>query len=137
MTRPFIPNIIITFRLGSGQFSYDPITGNPIQTSQAFEVSAWMEEKVKHRIKGVSDVNVGTNPNSIELRGYAVKPKVLPVAIACSRIEGSAIYTFPSTGEQRTGKFTLKPQVDGNRPYVARRLAKALGTQFNGEFEFT
>lgn len=86
-------------------------------------------------IKSIADINVGTNPNEIDIQGYAVEPKVLPTNIVRSRIEALAVYTDPVTGSVLNGKFTMTPQMDGNRPRPAKQVAKVMGSRIKGKFE--
>ncbi len=136
MPRPFLPNLTITFVLpGSNQFTVDPITGNPIQAVISYVVKAWVKMERRDGIKSIADINVGTNPNEIDLQGYAVEPKVLPTNIVRSRIEALAVYTDPVTGSVLNGKFTMTPQMDGNRPRPAKQVAKVMGSRIKGKFE--
>jgi hypothetical protein len=136
MPRPFLPNLTITYNLpSSGQFTIDPITGNPVLAVTTFIIKAWVEMQTRDGIKSVADINVGTNPNEIDVKGYSVSPKVLPSNILRSRMEGQAVYVDPVTGQDVVGKFTMTPQIDGNRERVASRVAKVMGTQIKGKFE--
>ena len=136
MRRPFVPNITINFLLPAGNFSFDPITGNPIESINVFSVQAWMKQESKDLIKEINDVNTGSNPNAINLSGFFVDPKVLPSEVVRSRLEAQAIYQDPMTGTNRVGKFTVKPVIESNRPRVAKRVNKVIGTPFKGELEF-
>lgn len=131
MARPFIPNIIITFILPSaGQFVTDPETGNPTQVTTPYQVEAWLQ--------GTASVKPqpGRNPNIVSLSGYAVNPRILPPELIRKQSEASAIYTDPLTGSQQPGKFTLQPQFDSKRPRVTKALARLLGSELQGTFEF-
>lgn len=113
-----------------GQFTDDPETGNPVQVTVPYQVEAWLE--------GNSNVKPepGSNPNLVYLRGYTVNPRILPAKVIRKQSEASAIYTDPVTGEKHTGKFTLKPKFNSNRSRVAKALAKAIGTEIEGTFEW-
>jgi hypothetical protein len=129
--KPFVPNIKITFTLTvEGQFTDDPETGNPVQVTLPYVVEAWLE--------GNNSVKPepGSNPNTVMLRGYSVKPRILPSEIICKQSEAIAVYTDPLTGNQRIGKFTLKPRFNSNRPRVAKALARRMGTEIEGTFEW-
>ncbi len=65
-----------------------------------------------------------------------VKPRILPSEIICRQSEAIAVYIDPLTGSQRQGKFTLKPRFDSSRPRVAKALARAMGTEIEGTFEW-
>jgi len=132
MPRPFIPNLKITFKVPiAGGFVIDPETGNPIQTTTDVVVEAWLEG-------GVSvNPEPGRNLNRANVRGYAVKPKILPAELIRKQVEASAIYIDALTGFQQVGKFTLEPQLDSRRPRVTKALARALGAEIQGIFEFS
>ncbi len=137
MPRPFLPNLTITYNLpSSGQFTVDPITGNPVVSVTSYIIKAWVDMQTRDGIKSVVDINVGTNPNEIDVKGYSVDPKVLPSHILRSRMEGLATYIDPVTGVNVNGKFTMTPQIDGDRERVASRVAKVMGTKIKGKFEF-
>ena len=70
------------------------------------------------------------------LIGYAVTPKLIPPRTLLAREKYQAIYLEPITNTQQEGTFVLAPQVDENRPRVAKALAKRLGMQIQGTFEF-
>lgn len=114
-----------------GQFNTDPETGNPLQVTVPYIVEAWLE--------GNNSVKPepGSNPNMVMLRGYSVNPRILKSEIICKQSEAIAVYTEPLTGSQHQGKFTLKPRFDSNRPRVAKALARALGTEIEGTFEWS
>lgn len=132
MPRPFIPNLVITFKLPSpGVFVTDPETGNPVQTTTDVVVQAWMEGNAAVKPEP------GQNPNVVILRGYAVNPRLLPTELIRKQSEASAVYVDPLTGNEQTGKFTLQPQFDGKRPRVTKALARALGSELQGTFEFS
>ena len=114
-----------------GQFTTDPETGNPIQTTVAYVVEAWLEGN--NAVKP----EPGSNPNLVMLRGYSVKPRVLPSEIIYKQCEAQAVYIDPLTGNQHQGKFTLKPRFDSSRPRVAKALARAMGTEIEGSFEWS
>ena len=137
MPRPFLPNLTITYNLpsSSGGFTLDPITGNPVLAVTSFIIKAWVEMQSRDGIKSVADINVGTNPNEIDVKGYSVDPKILPANIVRSRVEGQAVYIDPVTGQAVNGKFTMTPQIDGDRERVASRVAKVMGTKIKGKFE--
>jgi hypothetical protein len=113
-----------------GQFTTDPETGNPIQVTVPFECLAWLE--------GNNNVKPepGSNPNMVSLRGYSVKPRILPKEIICKQSEAQAIYTEPSTKTQLVGKFTLKPRFDATRPRVVKAVSRRIGTEIEGAFEW-
>lgn len=130
--KPFHPNIQITFTIAvEGQFNTDPETGNPIQVTVPYVVEAWLEGN--NSVKS----EPGSNPNMVLLRGYSVKPRILPSEIICKQSEAIAVYINPLTGNQHEGKFTLKPRFDSNRPRVAKALARAIGTEIEGTFEWS
>ncbi len=130
--KPFHPNIQITFTIPvEGQFNTDPETGNPIQVTVPYIVEAWLEGN--NSVKS----EPGSNPNMVSLRGYSVKPRILPSEIICKQSEAQAVYIDPLTGNQRQGKFTLKPRFDSNRPRVAKALARKIGTEIEGTFEWS
>lgn len=138
MPRPFLPNLTITFTVPwLTYFTIDPITGNPTQAAIPYVVQAWVKMQNRDGIKSIADINVGTNPNEIDLQGYAVEPKVLPTNLVRSRIEGQAVYTDPVTGSVINGKFTMTPQLEGNRARPARQVAKVIGSKIKGKFEIT
>ncbi|NWF61920.1 hypothetical protein CEN49_22865 [Fischerella thermalis CCMEE 5273] len=129
--KPFVPNIKITFTLTvEGQFANDPETGNPVQVTIPYEVEAWLEGN--NAVKP----EPGSNPNTVMLRGYSVKPRILPSEITCKQSQAQAIYTDPLTGNQRIGKFTLKPRFNSSRARVAKALARRMGTEIEGTFEW-
>jgi hypothetical protein len=112
-------------------FVTDPETGNPVQTTTDVVVQAWMEGNAAVKPEP------GQNPNVVNLRGYAVKPRLLPTELIRKQSEASAVYVDPLTGNEQTGKFTLQPQFDGKRPRVTKALARALGSELQGTFEFS
>ncbi|MBO3459979.1 hypothetical protein G7B40_040345 [Aetokthonos hydrillicola Thurmond2011] len=129
--KPFVPNIKITFTLPvEGQFTTDPETGNPLQLTVPYEVEAWLEGN--NAVKS----EPGSNPNTVMLRGYSVNPRILPNELTCKQSEAQAVYTDPLTLNQHIGKFTLKPRFDSTRPVVARALARRIGTEIEGTFEW-
>ena len=114
-----------------GQFTTDPETGNPVQVTVPCVVEAWLEGN-----SGVKP-EPGTNPNMVSLRGYSVKPRILPSEIIGKQSEAIAVYIDPLTGNEHRGKFTLKPKFSSDRPRVAKALARALGTEIEGVFEWS
>jgi hypothetical protein len=130
--KPFEPNIKITFTLPvEGQFTTDPETGNSVQVTVPYEVEAWLE--------GYNSVKPepGSNPNTVMLRGYSVNPRILPSEIICKQSQAQAVYTDPLTGNQRIGKFTLKPRFNSSRARIAKTLARRIGTEIEGTFEWS
>ena len=121
----------MTFTLSvEGQFTTDPETGNPVQATVPYEVEAWLEGN-----SGVKP-EPGSNTNMVSLRGYSVKPRILPSEIIGKQSEAIATYIDPLTGNEHRGKFTLKPKFNSDRPRVAKALARALGTEIEGMFEW-
>jgi hypothetical protein len=129
--KPFVPNIQIIFTIPvQGQFTTDSETGNPVQLHVPYIVEAWLEGN--NAVKP----EPGSNPNTVMLRGYSVKPRILPSEIICKQSEAQAFYINPLTGERLIGKFTMKPKFDSNRPRVAKALARRIGTEIEGTFEW-
>jgi hypothetical protein len=121
----------MTFTISvEGQFTNDPETGNPVQVTVPYIVEAWLAGD--NSVKPES----GSNPNMVVLRGYSVKPRILPSEIIFKQSEAVAVYIDPLTGNQHQGKFTLKPKFDSTRPRVAKALARAMGTEIEGTFEW-
>jgi hypothetical protein len=114
----------------AGEFTTDPETGNPTQVTVPYLVEAYLQ--------GNSSVKPepGSNPNMVVLQGYSVKPRILSSEIIYKQSEAIATYIDPLTGSQHQGKFTLKPKFDSNRPRVAKALARAMGTEMEGTFEW-
>jgi hypothetical protein len=113
-----------------GQFTTDPETGNPVQMTVPYEVEAWLQGT--NRVKP----EPGSNPNMVLLQGYSVKPRILSSEIIYKQSEAIAVYIDPLTGNLHQGKFTLKPKFDSNRPRVAKAVARAIGTEMEGIFEW-
>jgi len=131
MSGPFVPNLTITFNLPvEGQFSTDPETGNPEQVTIPYMVKAWVQgsTSVEHQ--------PGSNPNLVSFKGYLVSPKVIPPNFVLNQSEAAAVYIDPLTGAERKGKFTLEPFLNSTRPRVSKALARAIGTEIRGTFEF-
>lgn len=113
-----------------GQFITDPETGNSTQVTVPYQVSAWLEGNSSEKPEP------GSNPNMVSLRGYSVEPRILPSEIIGRQSEAIAVYTDPINSVQYQGKFTLKPRFDSSRPRVAKALARAIGTEIEGTFEW-
>jgi hypothetical protein len=113
-----------------GEFTTDPETGNPVQVTVPYLVEAYLQ--------GNNSVKPepGSNPNTVLLQGYSVKPRILPSEIIYKQSEAIATYTDPLTGNQHQGKFTLKPKFNSDHPRVAKALARAMGTEIEGTFEW-
>jgi hypothetical protein len=113
-----------------GEFTTDPETGNPVQVTVPYLVEAYLQ--------GNNSVKPepGSNPNTVLLQGYSVKPRILKSEIICKQSEAQAVYKDPLNREEYQGKFTLKPKFNSDRPRVAKALARAMGTEIEGTFEW-
>lgn len=120
------------------EYTIDPETGNQIASVTAIEIKAWME--------GYKDLKQGrtiekredpsADFNTVYLSGYAVTPKLLQPRTLLVREKYGATYIEPITGTEQRGTFMLAPQVNEQRPRVAKALAKRLGMELQGIFEF-
>jgi len=131
MPTPFIPNLRIFFKIPiANAFEISPETGNPIQLTKILIAHVW--------VKGNSFIapEPGLNPNKARVKGYSVEPKILPPEILRRQVEAQAIYKDPQTGFEQPGKFILEPILDSRRPQVAQALARSLGSEIQGTFEF-
>ncbi|MFM6012065.1 MAG: hypothetical protein ACKO99_15690 [Dolichospermum sp.] len=132
MTKLFIPNFTIYATVPDGEFTIDPDTGNYVSNQTILEIKAWMQGTLTTEKKEDPSVDF----NKVYLIGYAVTPKLIPPRTLLAREKYQAIYLEPITNTQQEGTFVLAPQVDENRPRVAKALAKRLGMQIQGTFEF-
>jgi len=128
----FIPNFRIYATVPSEEFVIDPDTGNSVRVMNTLEITAWMQGKPT---KGKPE-HPSVDFNTVYLAGHCVTPRMLPPRTILAREKYRAEYTEPITGTCQQGTFILAPQVESNRPRVARRLAQRLGTQIQGTFEF-
>ncbi|MFM5926426.1 MAG: hypothetical protein ACKO9U_07420 [Dolichospermum sp.] len=132
MTKLFIPNFTIYATVPDGEFTIDPDTGNYVSNQTILEIKAWMQGTPTTEKKEDPSVDF----NKVYLIGYAVTPKLIPPRTLLAREKYQAIYLEPITNTQQEGTFVLAPQVNENRPRVAKALAKRLGMQIQGTFEF-
>ncbi|MFM5898850.1 MAG: hypothetical protein ACKO8W_15375 [Dolichospermum sp.] len=132
MTKLFIPNFTIYATIPDGEFTIDPDTGNYVSDQTILEIKARMQGTPATEKKEDPSVDF----NKVYLTGYAVTPKLIPPRTLLAREKYQAIYLEPITNTQQEGTFVLAPQVDENRPRVAKALAKRLGMQIQGTFEF-
>lgn len=138
MSKLFIPNFTIYATLPTGEFSVDPDTGNHVSTQSILEVKAWMQgyDQLRQGRTTEKREDPSVDFNIVYLSGYAVTPKLIPAQTLLAREKYNAKYIEPITGTEQTGTFVLAPQVNENRPRVAKALARALGMELQGTFEF-
>lgn len=138
MPKLFIPNFTIYATLPSEGFTVDPDTGNYVRNQTILEIKAWMQgyQQLHQGRTLVKLENPSTDFNAVYLQGYAVTPKLIPPRTLLAREKYKATYLEPITNTEQQGTFVLAPQVDKNRPRVAKALARALGMQLQGTFEF-
>ena len=136
----FIPNFIIYADIPSESMTIDPDTGNIIASTTILEIKAWMKQR-SPRSDSDDDTRLKSLAPSIDhsqvyLAGYCVFPKLLPPEILVQRKQYDCVYIEPLTEYMQKGKFILSPQVNENRPRVAKALARAMGTEIEGIMEF-
>ena len=138
MSKLFIPNFTIYATLPTGEFSVDPDTGNHVSTQSILEVKAWMQgyDQLRQGRTTEKREDPSVDFNIVYLSGYAVTPKLIPAQTLLAREKYNAKYIEPITGTEQTGTFVLAPQVNENRPRVAKALARALGMELQWTFEF-
>ena len=138
MSKLFIPNFTIYATLPTGEFSVEPDTGNYVSTQSIVDIKAWMQgdDQLKQGRTTEKREDPSVDFNIVYLSGYAVKPKLIPNRTLLAREKYRAIYLEPVTNTEQEGTFLLAPQVDECRPRVAKALAKRLGMELQGTFEF-
>ena len=143
MAKLFIPNFTIyaTLPIMAGscaEYTVDPETGNQIASSTTIEIKAWMEgyKDLKQGRTVEKREDPSADFNTVYLSGYAVTPKLIPARTLLAREKYNATYIEPITGTQQTGTFVLAPQVNEQRPRVDKALARRLGMELQGTFEF-
>jgi hypothetical protein len=143
MSKLFIPNFIIyatlpTIEATCGDYEVDPETGNPIAVNTTLEIKAWMQgyDQLRQGRTTAKPEHPSVDFNTVYLSGYAVTPKAIPARTLLAREKYNAKYIEPITGTEQQGTFVLAPQVNEQRPRVAKALAKRLGMELQGTFEF-
>ena len=138
MSKLFIPNFTIYAILPTNDFSVDPGTGNHVSIQSILEIKAWMQgyDRLRQGRTVVKPENPSTDFNTVYLSGHAVEPKLIPAQTLLARKKYRATYLEPITNTEQEGTFLLAPQVDECRPRVAKALAKRLGMELQGTFEF-
>ena len=136
----FIPNFIIYADIPSESMTIDPDTGNMIASTTILEIKAWMKQRSPRSDSDdytkLKSLNPSIDHSQVYLAGYCVLPKLLPPEILVQRKQYDCVYIEPLTDYMQKGKFILSPQVNENRPRVAKALARAMGTEIQGIMEF-
>lgn len=128
---PLPINATLTFKVGTGLFTADPETGNPIESSTNLVVKASLSQKKNSG--GKSEVP-GLNPSAIEVEGRAIyvlesngaKNKSIPPLPTNAAI----VFTDAATGQELRGAIVLDTVVQSK----FKAVSKALGTKISGYF---
>lgn len=103
-------NATLTFEIGDGQYSIDPVTLNPVEGKNEVVVKAILEATggtVKEETKGIQEAWE-------VMKGYLVEPVNLSAVFAFNLVATADIEIAP--GVIAHGTFKLMPVV--NNPYV-------------------
>jgi hypothetical protein len=136
----FIPNLILYVKVPGQNLTLDMETGNLITSHDTLEIKAFMKPRSPQRdavmYSLVEYVPPSVDRIQVYLSGYCVSPKIIPGHILLHAKQYMCAYTEPISNTIQNGKFTLRPQVNKQRPRVAKALNRAIGTHIEGMFEF-
>lgn len=116
-------NAKLTFKTNNGFSGFDPDSGNPIDVFTTFELTAYLKQVKPSKLEQIPGVNAGT----IYLKGRALAPKLLPLAIKPGSTADAVIENVAS-GNQLKGQFTLTACVQSAHPGVTEEM----GTKITG-----
>jgi hypothetical protein len=125
----YIANSLLTFKVKKSEFVTDENTGNFVSEESLVKITAHLEGNLS------TIQNVGINPQSGLFKGNLVEPKVFPLNIDWDAT-AAMTYIDPETDKTYIGKFFMQPLFKGDRPAVVKAMAKRLGSEIAGTFQW-
>lgn len=98
------PNATLTFQIpATGAVVFDPDTGNPIEVTQSFTVTASLE--YDNDVK--TEARTGVDLSKVYLNGRAVEPRFLPLNLPYNSVASIEMQTGQNKAVR--GRFYLLP----------------------------
>jgi hypothetical protein len=121
----FPANAKLTFTVGNGTFTTDPVSHNQVEGQSSVTVTAYLKQKNKPNLQEVP----GVDPTSSYCEGRTVSPKFMPAKVK-PQSWADAVVTDLATGQKMTGRFFVLFTLES--PFKA--VAKTLGSSISGYF---